>query len=557
MNATSGGGGSALYRRWHTTLLVIATLLSLLSVIGAAFWIHALSTFQLGLLGFLHVLTGLLIGVHISASVLSDSRPETTPLLRRHLREYQVFRNGSAVVIVIALVGILISGAYFYELGLVLVKTCPAEHHSALLSHNRTSVHLFLVHSDRYNARYDTRLHTPYAQQFCASNLPVESDYSLLEHEIGRLVQMNHSGGKRVHVSDMHEEDGLFRLVLARNKCLSEQAFSVGIILFLLIWDLLALNLLAYSLWLLLAGDFRSAASPNSIIGTHRRYHFIFLALYALFTCLFVVGCAVWLTYKSTFQAGLLGLLHVLTGVLIGLYITGEVVILPRAGASPEQHRRSNEYAVFRRASTATIVIAVIGVIFTAFYLYNLFYIIVGICPDQHHHHAIASALVLIHYEHRPRDAQYLKSDILFIQYNTTGRHLILPRGGDVYHRYHRKTVYPPESHDLDGFCLRGSGGSNGAYPLLESEIEHLFYSVAEQRREAKSVQFLERKEHHGHHGNEEDSIFLELMVRYICRNEQYLVILIIVYVLVWDVFALIVAGYNIWLLRRNKDLYA
>src|SRR5277367_629232 len=59
--------------------------------------------------------------------------------------------------------------------------------------------------------------------------------------------------------------------------------------------------------------------------GRYRRVHYIFLFLFALFTALFIAGCSWFINFQFIFQSGIIGFFHVLTGILIGIYITSTV----------------------------------------------------------------------------------------------------------------------------------------------------------------------------------------------------------------------------------------
>src|ERR1700742_3955931 len=128
----------------------------------------------------------------------------------------------------------------------------------------------------------------------------------------------------------------------------------------------------------------------NHSIGFYRRFHYGFLFLFGLFSCLFIIGCAIWVNYRAIFQSGLIGFFHVLTGVLIGTYITANVIeeFSPQhskeentviLGNIPEDQRskfrireiqrQKREYAVYKRAAASTIVIAVVAILLSIIYL--------------------------------------------------------------------------------------------------------------------------------------------------------------------------------------------
>ena len=193
-------------------------------------------------------------------------------------------------------------------------------------------------------------------------------------------------------------------------------------------------------------------------ISTLKRSHFIFMFIQALISTLFIVGTAIWVNYKSIFQSGLIGYFHVLTGVLIGLYLGGNTILrlsfnriqdnsvvidtLTGKKYKAEDIRVLQEYEVYSNGSAVIITIAIIGSLLVAIYIYNLIYIIAVICPQHHHPHSfppphhhdikgvsmttpegdlISNIQVILSYSRLPKDEYYAKRSVITLDYNESG----------------------------------------------------------------------------------------------------------------------------------------
>ena len=322
--------------------------------------------------------------------------------------------------------------------------------------------------------------------------------------------------------------------------------------------------------------------------GFFRKFHYTLMFLFALFSCLFIVGCAIWINYKSIFQSGIIGFFHVLLGVLVGIFITSNVVdeFSVTAAANGAQQTRSmlaaqrekREYLVFKHASASIIVIAVIAIAFSGFYLYNLLNIIINVCPAFHSETAqlgsiskegvavptFSPAVIELHliYEHVPVGEYYKKKNILILRYNTSSKEII------------RKTKYTDPSQEsynqwfaqnefsnayggasMAGattpitFCLNAS--NNMLFAFLENELKYELYRNLEERRGRQSVRLTDHKHVNTRMDNEdEEDMDLRFMTRKICRNEYAFAIAVVVFLILWDILSLFIIAYNIWLLR-------
>ncbi len=333
-------------------------------------------------------------------------------------------------------------------------------------------------------------------------------------------------------------------------------------------------------------------------IGTYKRWHYAFLFLFGLFSCFFITAVAVWISYRSIFESGLLGFFHVCTGVLIGLYIGADVLESSPAQplsvqttaasltATSEAQRVSievarrltvrrhwHEYDVYRRGAATMIIITLLGVLLSVLYLYNLIYLISNVCPQMHHSHAsVQNVLELrLSYEHVPPGEHYAKRNHLLLSYDTTSRKIVQRQrhtnpNVEAYHDWFTRN----EVHSYDAvrphtninstadeaeslFCMR-----RGAtiFDFLQNELNQVLYRNLEARRAQSSFRMLDLSHWdsplRATSSNEDEAdMDFHLMTRKMCRDEYGFIIGLITFILLWDMLCIINFAYNIWLYRQ------
>lgn len=342
------------------------------------------------------------------------------------------------------------------------------------------------------------------------------------------------------------------------------------------------------------------------LIGRYKRAHFVFLFLNALFTWLFVFGCAVWINYRAIFQSGIVGFFHVCTGVLIGAYVVSDVLELERPEVAETStttttatmdrqpptefetrvnqevarklrvRRQRHEFRVFRRCSATIITISTLAVIISIIYMYNLFYILINICPQYHTHtHEDNMIEVRLSYEHRPPDEYYAKRNFLIFRYNLTAREVIQKTrhtnpNVEAYHSWFTQN----EIHAYDSvrthanainqtmaaaaaaaeeplFCMK-KGAS--IFSFMENEINHVLFQNLRDRRDRTSFRILDLNYNSVLRttNEEEEDMDLHLLTNKICRNEQALAIAILCFLMLWALLNITNVSYNIWLLQQD-----
>ena len=313
-------------------------------------------------------------------------------------------------------------------------------------------------------------------------------------------------------------------------------------------------------------------------VGIYRRFHYTMLFLYALFSCLFIIGSAIWVNYRANFQSGLLGFFHVITGVLIGLYISSNVIVAGTTMPPSEWDtlKQQQEYMVFKRGAATMIIIAVIAILFSILNLYNLFYIIVHICPSlcftQTHFtgdaatpHIIANPAVVevyLTYQYTPPDEKYAKKNVMILKYNTTGKEIVRKTKHfnpnvahyDQWFIKNEASIANPKSDAVSDspplFCI--SKNSDALFSFLENEISYTLFRDLEDRRDGQSYRVSDKQEGMKARMDNEDEedMDLNLFTRKICRSEYAFTIALITFIILWDVLSLFIICYNIWLLR-------
>lgn len=330
-------------------------------------------------------------------------------------------------------------------------------------------------------------------------------------------------------------------------------------------------------------------------IGVYKRWHYAFLFLFGLFSCFFITAVAVWISYRSIFESGLLGFFHVCTGVLIGLYIGADVLEISRpsslstntTAASETQRvsievarqltlrRHHHEYEVYRRGAATMIIITLLGILLSVLYLYNLLYLLTNVCPQMHHSHAsVQNVLELrVSYEHVPRGESYAKRNHLLLRYDSTGRTIVQKQrhtnpNVEAYHNWFTRN----EVHSYDSVRAHASPAINATdeqqpplfcmrrgatiFDFLQNEINQVLYRNLEARRSQSSFSMLDFSHWDtplratSSNEDEEDMDF-HMMTRKMCRDEYGFIIGLIAFILLWDLLCIANFAYNIWLYRQ------
>lgn len=304
-------------------------------------------------------------------------------------------------------------------------------------------------------------------------------------------------------------------------------------------------------------------------ISYHRRMHYFFMAIYALMSALFIIGCAIWINYRSIFQSGLIGFFHIATGILIGVYIPSNVTDEWRTGEQPvsrterDEHRKRREYVVFKKSASSLIVVAVIGVLLSSIYLYNLIYILAGICPTLASDDTTVNPTVItleLAYRHKPNGEYYSKRNVLVLKYNTTSQSIIRKtRTSNPNIANYDRWFTQNEVHTLSG--INSDARHAPAPPLcinrtdvmlfsfLENEISHFMFKSLDERLDAKSIR-VNDKYHVGASNDEEEGMDLHLLTTKICRHEQPFVWAIIIFLFLWDLMSIGLIAYCVYLIR-------
>lgn len=237
--------------------------------------------------------------------------------LRRYWHEYRVYRRGCATMIIITLLAVLLSVLYLYNLIYLIATVCPQMHHSHASVQNTLELRLSYEHvpAGEYYAkrnhlllRYDTtgrtivqrQRHTnpnveayhnwftrnevhaydsvrPHANGtdegalFCMKRGATIFDF--LQNEINqvlyrnletrrsqssfRILDLSHWGTPLRATSSNEDEEDMDFHMMTRKMCRDEYGFIIGLITFILLWDLLCIVNFAYNVWL-----YRHDAAP-------------------------------------------------------------------------------------------------------------------------------------------------------------------------------------------------------------------------------------------------------------------------------------------------------
>ena len=303
------------------------------------------------------------------------------------------------------------------------------------------------------------------------------------------------------------------------------------------------------------------------LISYHRRMHYLFMSGYALFSCLFIIGCAIWINYRSIFQSGLIGFSHITTGILIGIYITSNVVEdwrfnrieneLPASKTERDEQRKRREYSVFRKSASSLIVVSVITILLSLVYLYNLGYIIIGICPSLASEDSIVNPTVIniqLTYQHKAVDEYYAKKNIVILRYNTTSQSIIRKTRHSNpsvanYDRWfvHNEIRSIKTQVEEQPLCINRADSL--LFSFIENEVSHLLYKNLNERQEAMSIRITDKFRMQTTDEEEED-MDLHHLTSKICRHEYAFVLGIIIFLLLWDCIAIGLIIYCIYIIR-------
>lgn len=293
---------------------------------------------------------------------------------------------------------------------------------------------------------------------------------------------------------------------------------------------------------------------------TAKRCHFALTALYGALSMFVFLVPFVFINYSVTFQMTTLATVHLITGILVGmlvLYAALKAVFHatrphPQAFAlhTPAQlvetleqrQRRLQALAdatmleTYRRMSIAVTVIVLIALVAIGFYLYNLIYILAVKCPcyapqpnasaAEHPHTqegVVFRGVDRMRVQHADtldvlvtlNDAGSGTQHVLLLKYNVTAReiqHRSAPREAGTWAEQQRQL----DALEQEPVC---SANKYSRFYHLQSEIEDALTQRLLQHQQQQSVVIK------GYNNNVqtnvvEDQLYLELMARYICRNE-------------------------------------
>lgn len=318
--------------------------------------------------------------------------------------------------------------------------------------------------------------------------------------------------------------------------------------------------------------------APRPIVMSRvRRIFYLFMGAFSLLSLLFILGCIIWIDYKSLYQSGLLGVMHVTTGIIIGVYICSEVAEHWRHADTPnnarterDRHRNRRGNAIFKRAASSMALVAVIGIIITGVYVYNQMRILISECPKYTADSSSINPSVVymqITYRHQPAGEYYAKQNTLILRYNTTSQTIIRKTRDSNpnvanYDRWYVKN----EIHSLSYNTHKNSSSSSSTtrtpppplcinrtdemlFSFIENEVTHLLYKNLDARLNSKSIRISDKHYTQASTDEEDDMDHYHLMSR-ICRHEQPFVIVLIVFILIWDLVAVGLIAFCVYIIR-------
>jgi len=247
--------------------------------------------------------------------------------------------------------------------------------------------------------------------------------------------------------------------------------------------------------------------------------------------------------------------------------------------------RHYREYLVFKRASAVIITVAVLAILFSGFYLYNLINTLVNECPKHHHMHMQdvesynpSTIQLYLSYDHTPKNEYYKKTNVLILKYNITSKEIIRkvkktnPNENDYDRWYKENTILSyeqvntmnnrqnsqtltqspttkvEEQNTDQYFCMNKN---NVLYSFLENEISRELDKNLKERLDMKSFRIMDKHNPYAHSNDEnEQDVTFHMMTKTICRNEFAFSIVTIIFLLLWDLITLALISYNIYLIR-------
>lgn len=297
--------------------------------------------------------------------------------------------------------------------------------------------------------------------------------------------------------------------------------------------------------------------------------HYLFMASYVIMSLLFIIGCAIWVEYRAIFQSGIVGFMHIVCGILIGIYIPANTIepgSVPAIRAEREEQRMRQEDTVFRRSAPIMIIACIFGIIISSLYIYNLGKIVIGECPALAEQDAMVNPTVItleLAYRHRPKNEYYAKKSILTLRYNTTSKTVIRKtRDSDptavnyanwmVQNEYH-SMVTPAASVPVAPFCVERSDSM--LFSFLENEVAHLLATELHTRQDSMSVRVRDKYQRMTLSNEIEDDAAHDELVYRICRHEYAFVIVVMCVILLWDILSIALISYCVYLIRTAPVL--
>ena len=254
---------------------------------------------------------------------------------------------------------------------------------------------------------------------------------------------------------------------------------------------------------------------------------------------------------------GIMGFTHIITGLLLGTLIIGNALA------------RRHEYMIYRGSSIMLVTIAIISIVLTTFYIYNISYILLVQCPrfnfnaesafsarelnldpqaetetekdadaaDRHHqkrhlNRRIPSVEILISYYSRLEGQQMNRHHVILMNYDNHTKQVrrkhrltdedqwFVSRDGATRLSPLEKSVSVSGAGNVvaDGYVCRAA--NTQPFSMLAREIEEILREKRDESQEKRSFYIKVSAEQEGT-DDEEEFIFLELFSRHICRNER------------------------------------
>ena len=310
---------------------------------------------------------------------------------------------------------------------------------------------------------------------------------------------------------------------------------------------------------------------PRPIVMSRvRRIFYLLMGTFSLLSLFFILGCIIWIDYKSIYQSGLLGIMHILTGIIIGVYITSEVTEHWRYADSPneaqmerDRHRNRRGNANFKRAGSTMALVAVLAIILSSVYVYNQMRILISECPKYTADSSSVNPSVVymqLTYRHQPTGEYYAKQNTLILRYNTTSQSIIRKTRDSNpnvvnYDRWFVQNELHSLSYNIQNtqhplpppLCINRT--DEMLFSFIENEVAHLLYKNLDARLSSKSIRIADKHYTQANTDEEDDMDHYHHMNR-ICRHEQPFVIVLIIFILVWDIIAVCLIAFCVYIIR-------